>query len=97
MKVLGFQPYQILLLVLGEALFVGVVAGFFSATATYAFVNYGLGGLPFKIGFLPTFDVPVSAIFVGTLMGAGTALLGSLIPAWSACSVKVSEIFSRVT
>ncbi len=97
MKVLGFQPYQILLLVLGEALFVGVAAGFFSATATYAFINFGLGGLPFKIGFLPTFDVPVSAIFVGTLMGAGTALLGSLIPAWSACSVKVSEIFSRVT
>jgi putative ABC transport system permease protein len=96
MKVLGFQPFQILLLVIGEALLIGLTSGFFSATATYLVINEGMGGLPFKIGFLPTFDVPASAIFWGTVMGGGTALLGSILPAWSARTVKVSEVFSRV-
>ena len=51
MKVLGFRPEQIVLLVLGESVLLGLVAGLASAGATYTIINYGLGGLKFPIAF----------------------------------------------
>ena len=47
MKVLGFRPYQILILVLGESLLLGGGAGFLSAGLTYAVINWAMGGLSF--------------------------------------------------
>jgi putative ABC transport system permease protein len=96
MKVLGYRPNQVLQLVLGEALFVGAAAGFLSAFLTYALINWKFGGIPFRIGFFPVFRIPEYALFWGLAMGAGTAFLGSVFPAFSARSVKVSEVFSKV-
>jgi putative ABC transport system permease protein len=96
MKVLGYRPNQVLQLVLGEALLVGALSGFFAAFATYAFFNFTWGGIPFRIAFFPVFRIPEYAILWGLAIGAGTAFLGSVLPAWSARSVKVSEVFARV-
>lgn len=96
LKVLGYRPSQILLLVLGEALLIGVLAGFISAGATYLGINLGLGGLPFRIAFFPKFMVPWHAWWWGTALGAITALAGSIVPAWMARSVKVADVFSKV-
>lgn len=97
MKVLGFQPNHILALVLIEALLIGTLSGVLSAGLTYGVVNGVWGGLPFRIAFFPKFAVPLSALWWGAAMGAGTALLGSFRPAWTARSVKVSDVFARVT
>ncbi len=97
MKVLGFRPNQILVLVLAEALFIGVVSGFLSAALTYSVVNGVWGGLPFRIAFFPKFAVPIAALWWGPAMGALTAYAGSVGPAWNARSVKVSDVFARVT
>jgi putative ABC transport system permease protein len=91
LKVLGFRPVQILLLILGEALLVGGVAGFVTGMLSWAFVT-----VDFQIGFFPGFRVPIYALFWGLAMGFGTSLLGSLLPAWTASSVKVSEVFAKV-
>jgi putative ABC transport system permease protein len=96
MKVLGFRPRQILTLVLGESLLVGAVSGFVAAFATFALINLALGGINFPIAFFPAFLIPIWAIAWGTAMGGGTALAGSLLPARTAQSVKVSEVFSKV-
>ena len=32
----------------------------------------------------------------GIAMGGLTALAGSIMPAWTACRIKVSEVFARV-
>jgi putative ABC transport system permease protein len=96
MKVLGFRPNQVLQLVLGEALLVGSLSGLAAAYGTYALFNYTWGGLPFRIGFLPVFRIPEFALLWGLAIGSGTAFLGSILPAWNARSVKVSEVFSRV-
>lgn len=96
MKVLGFRPVQILLLVLGEALLLGAGSGLFSSALTYVVINYGMGGIPFRIAFFPSFGVPIHALWWGAAIGAAAALLGSLLPAWNACRVKVTEVFSRV-
>lgn len=96
MKVLGFRPSQILLFVLTEALLIGTLSGVLSAAMTYGAINYGMGGLPFQIAFFPRFLVPIDCLWWGAAMGAGTAFAGSVIPAWSAQSVNVANVFAKV-
>lgn len=96
LKVLGFRPYQILTLVLGEALLIGGLSGLVSAGLTFSVINYGFGGLTFPIAFFSKFIIPINAIGWGFAVGLGTALVGSLVPAWSARTVKVSEVFAKV-
>jgi putative ABC transport system permease protein len=96
LKVLGFGPTQIMFLVLGEALLLGTVAGLSSSVITYLFVNDVKGGIAFPIAFFPKFLIPLESLWWGPIVGALTALAGSLLPAWSARTVKVSEVFSKV-
>jgi putative ABC transport system permease protein len=97
LKVLGYGPNHILGLVLGEALLLGCGAGLLSSGLTYLFVTQLMGGLAFPIAFFPRFLVPIDALWWGLTVGAGTSLLGSFLPAWSARSVKVSEVFSKIS
>lgn len=96
MKVLGFRPWQLLLLVLGEAALLGLLGGGLSAAATYVVVNLVMGGLKFPIAFFAAFFIPAAAIGWGLALGGGAALLGSMMPAFSARNVKVAEVFSKV-
>jgi putative ABC transport system permease protein len=95
-KVLGFRPWQILVLVLGEALLVGAICGLISTSLAYWFINVVLGGFKFPIAFFPAFRIADNALWWGVTIGTLTALAGSLVPAWSARTVKVSEVFSKV-
>jgi putative ABC transport system permease protein len=97
LKVLGFGPNQVLGLVLGEALLLGCSAGLLSAAAAILLVNGVMGGVKFPIAFFPAFKVPMDALWWGPLLGGGTAFAGSILPAWSARSVKVAEVFSKVS
>jgi len=96
LKVLGFGPWRIMTLVLGEALLLGALSGIISVGLTYLIVNVWYGGIPFPIAFFPAFRIPVYALAWGPMIGAGTALVGSFVPALFARSVKVSEVFSKV-
>ncbi len=96
LKVLGFRPGHILMLVLGEALVIGALAGLISSGATYFVINGLFGGIKIPIAFFPAFLIPEQALLWGFCIGAGTALVGSILPAWTACSVKVSEVFAKV-
>jgi putative ABC transport system permease protein len=96
LKVLGFRPAQILLLVIGESLLLGLLAGTISAGATYCTINWYFGGLKFPVAFFDRFLIPDAAWWWGATIGAGTALMGSLLPAWSASRVKPAEVFAKV-
>ena len=96
LKVLGFRPGQIVLLVMGESVLLGLAAGFASGALTYMIVDWGFHGLAFPMGFFPVFLVPVSALWWGPAVGALAALAGSLLPAWSASRVKPAEVFAKV-
>ena len=96
LKVLGFLPWQILTLVLAEALLIGTLSGLISAAITYGFCNQVWGGLPFQVAFFPVFRVPESCLWWGAAMGAATAFVGSFIPAWSARNVRVADVFAKV-
>jgi len=96
LKVLGYRPWQLLALVLGESLVLGAGAGVLSSGLTYAVVNWVLGGFPFPIAFFDRFFIPIDALWWGAAIGAATSLVGSFLPAWSARSVKVADVFAKV-
>lgn len=96
LKVLGFRPWMVMALVLGEAVLIGALSGFMATATAFAVVN-AIGGIPFGIAFFPKFLIPAAALWWGPAMGAFVAVLGSIVPAWSARSVKVSEVFAKVT
>jgi putative ABC transport system permease protein len=96
LKVVGFRPRQVLLLVLGEALLVGGASGCLASACTFGFFNLVYGGVPFEIAFFPVFRIPEVSLLWGPAMGFATAFLGSCLPAWNASSVKVSEVFAKV-
>jgi putative ABC transport system permease protein len=96
LKVLGFGPGQIMVLVLGEAILLGAASGFFSALLAYVAIN-ARGGIPLPIAFFPPFRVPLDALWWGVAVGGGTAVVGSVLPAWSARKVKVAEVFAKIS
>jgi putative ABC transport system permease protein len=96
LKVLGFTPGRILAIVIGEAVLVGALSGFFIVALFYGLVQLSLGGIPFPIAWMAIWPIPTDALWWAPLFGAGTSLLGSLVPAWSARSIKVSEVFAKV-
>lgn len=96
LKVLGFRPWMVLGLVLGEALLVGILSGFMSTATAYSLVN-AQGGLSLPIAFFNRFYIPENALWWGPLIGGVTALIGSILPSISAYGIKASQVFSRVT
>jgi putative ABC transport system permease protein len=97
MKVLGYRPGQILILILGESMLVGGLSGLAAAGFAFVLLNHVMGGIKFPIAFFPAFFIPRSALWWGLAIGFGTSFLGSFLPALTARSVKVSEVFSKVT
>src|SRR5262249_30313957 len=97
LKVLGFSRFRILALVLGEALLLGVLGGLAGAAITYGIVNHLFSGIKIPIAFFGVFFITPNALWWGPALGAVTAFVGALLPAWNACSVKVSEVFAKVT
>ncbi len=71
LKVLGFSPNQILMLVLGEALLIGCVSGLVSAVATWLLVNDLLGGIALPIGFFGKFFIDDAAPWWGLASAPG--------------------------
>jgi putative ABC transport system permease protein len=95
LKVLGFRPGHVLMLVLGEALLIGALAGLLSAGAAYVLVNKLSGGIPFPIAWFSRLFIPDQAPLWGLAVGIGTAFAGCIIPAWSARSVRVADVFAK--
>jgi putative ABC transport system permease protein len=96
LKVMGYSPTQILGLVLGEALLIGCLSGLLSSLLTYGLINFVIGGVKFPIAFFPAFLIPTEALAWGPMLGGVTAFCGSILPAWSARTVKVAEVFSKI-
>jgi putative ABC transport system permease protein len=96
LKVLGFKPWQVLLLVLGESLLIGVISGGISTSLIFVFVKL-FNGLPFKIAFFPKFMLPTQVLAWGPLIGVFAAFVGSIVPAWTTHRIKAAEVFAKVT
>jgi putative ABC transport system permease protein len=95
LKVLGYQPWQLLVLVLGEAVLLGVATGTITGSLIYFGANALAGGIQMPGAGQP-FPVPILAIVWGAGIGGGTALLGSILPALTARGVRAAEVFARI-
>jgi putative ABC transport system permease protein len=92
LKVIGFRAWQVLVLVLGEPMLIGALAGLLSAACSRLLVNVVLNQYsdnPIDI------DVPIQALWWCPLAGFLSGLVGSVIPAWSACRLKAAQVFAR--
>ncbi|MBI3866321.1 MAG: ABC transporter permease, partial [Planctomycetia bacterium] len=96
LKVLGFRPGHVLGLILGEAVLIGAASGLASAAGALLLVNRVFGGINFPIAFFSKFFIPVDALVWGLAIGTLTAFAGAAVPAWSARSVKVADVFAKV-
>ncbi|HMP18184.1 MAG TPA: ABC transporter permease [Gemmatales bacterium] len=96
LKVLGYSGRQILILILGEGLLLGVIAGTLGSWTMYYLINLVMEGINIPIGFFPLFFVPREALWWGPVSGLLVTLLGCTWPALSAHKVKVVDVFSRV-
>jgi putative ABC transport system permease protein len=96
LKVLGFRPWMVLGLVLGEALLVGILSGFMATATAFSAVN-AQGGLSMGIAFFNRFYIPEDALWWGPLIGGVTALIGAILPSINAYNIRASQVFSRVT
>jgi putative ABC transport system permease protein len=99
LKVLGFKPRLVMALVVGEAVLVGAFSGLGGAAwawGTSALVVSGvLPPSPLTDNFL-LFPVQPLSLLWGTLLGAGVGLAGSIVPAWAARRVQVSDVFAKI-
>jgi putative ABC transport system permease protein len=94
LKVLGFRPGQLLALVLGEALLLGTLSGLIAGGLVYWVTNTFFSGI--TVAGSDPFPVPWQAVLWGAGAGGAAALFGSIVPAWTARSVRPSQVFARV-
>ncbi len=99
LKVLGFQPVHIVAMVIGEAMFVGGLSGLAGGGLAWGFSQLTLLGLlpaTRASQFVMTFPIPASVLLSGLVLGALVGLAGSVLPAWNARKVKVSDVFANI-
>jgi putative ABC transport system permease protein len=99
MKVLGFQPWQVMGMVVSEAVLVGLYGGLLSTVVVYflprviSWLNAQVDG---QFKFFDTMKSPIEVLLYGPLLGVAVGLVGAALPSWNARKVKVSEVFAQV-
>jgi putative ABC transport system permease protein len=92
LKVLGFQPRHVMMLVLGEAVLIGLLAGAMSTLIAYQII----ASLGLHLGMFGAFRIPLEVLVYGPLLGVAVSMAGSIGPALSAKRVRVAEVFAKV-
>jgi len=99
MKVLGFQPWQIMGMIVSEAMLIGVFGGMLSTWFLYftpLLIRKGTKAVGLKFAFFDNFTMPWEIVIYGPILGIAVGLIGSALPSWNARKVKVSEVFAQV-
>lgn len=99
MKVLGFQPWQIMSMIVSEAVLIGVFSGVLSTWSVYFLpkaISSATRAIGVKFAFFDNFKSPDEILIYGPLLGIMVGLIGSALPSWNARKVKVSEVFAQV-
>jgi putative ABC transport system permease protein len=98
LKVLGFEPWHIIALVIAEAMVVGALSGAIGGALACLLSDLGTSGLlPAEVTtFCLIFPMSYIKIAQGVAIGAMVGFAGSCFPAFSAHRVKVSDVFVRL-
>jgi hypothetical protein len=74
-------------------LVLGASSGLVAGGLIYWIANTFFGGI--RMAGSEPFPVPLQAVLWGSSVGGVVALVGSFVPAWTAASVRVSQVFAR--
>jgi putative ABC transport system permease protein len=98
LRAVGFRPGQIGLLVVGEALVIGMLSAVVGMGMAYPIVEQGLGRwLEENMGaWFPYFRISAQTAVAGVVLSVGLALIASVIPAWQAARLNVADALRRV-
>ncbi len=99
LKVLGFEPLTIMFLVIGEAMLIGAISGFVGAGLSWLCSTLAVHGiLPSRIAtrIFVSFPIPTQMVLWGALIGTFVGFIGSVVPAWNARKVRVSDVFAKI-
>lgn len=91
LKTLGFSDARILLLVLGESLFLAVLGGGTALALMAALVGRG----SFNMAFLPVFVFSTKAVLLGAALAVLLGLVAGALPALSAMHLKITDALRR--
>lgn len=90
MKALGYTPFNIRWLIIGESVFTALVAGFIGTAAAYALFN--LRGLTLSLGLTFDFHVLPESVAIGIGLSIMLGLVSGLIPAYNASRINVIKV-----
>ena len=99
MKVLGFQPWQLMGMIVSEAMLIGLFGGMLSTWFVYfvpLMVKNGTRAVGVKFTFFDNTNMPWEIVILGPALGIAVGIIGSALPSWNARKVKVSEVFAQV-
>jgi putative ABC transport system permease protein len=99
LKVLGFEPRGIMALVVGEAVLVGAGSGLVGTALAWGCSWLALGGLlpsPGVTRLFHLFPIRAESVPWGLALGALVGFASSVVPAWNARGVKVSDVFAKI-
>jgi len=99
LKVLGFEPKFIMFMVIGEAMLIGAISGLFGASLAWLCSTLAVHGVVPSTNatrIFVMFPIRLEMILWGALMGTFVGFAGSVLPAWNARKVKVSDVFAKI-
>ena len=99
LKVLGFQPWMVMAMIVSESVLIGLFGGMLSTWSVYflpVVIRSVTKTLGIKFAFFDTFNSPMEIVIYGPLLGIAVGVIGAAMPSWNARKVKVSEVFAQV-
>ncbi len=99
LKVLGFQPWMVMAMIVSESVLIGLFGGMLSTWSVYflpALIRTVTKAVGVKFAFFDTFNSPIEIVIYGPLLGIAVGIIGAAMPSWNARKVKVSEVFAQV-
>jgi putative ABC transport system permease protein len=98
LRAIGFMPRHIAVLVLGEALAIGLAGGALGVGLGYPLINHGVGQFVEDnfTGFFPYFRVAESDALIAVAVAMVVAAIASALPAYGASKLHVIDALRRV-
>lgn len=98
LRAVGFEPKHVRLFIIGEAATVGLLAGGVGLALAYPIIELGMGRwLEENMGgMFPYFRIEGTTMVLAVVLAVGLSLVASLIPAYRAAKLSVTDALRRV-
>lgn len=100
LKVMGFQPWQVVTMIISESCLIGIYGGMLSTWSVYflpLLISKGTKAVGVKFAFFDNFNSPWEIVIYGPLLGIFIGIVGSALPSMNVRKIKVSNVFSQVS